>query len=301
MRRQIGSAGAAQLRAPVAAALLMLGMALCYAATANIARVMAEELNATMIALLRNAFGVVPLLPMLLRGGLATFHTARPGLHLLRSAFNLGFMLAWFWALPHIVLADGVALMFTGPLFGALGAVLLLGERLRPRRAGALAIGFAGALLIIRPSFDQAGLALLAVVGAAAGWAAMGLCNKQLTRTDGTEQIVALNVVMVLPFSFALALLAWQWPSFEMWALGAAHGLLSTMAHICMAHAFRHADASFCMPFDFARLPIAAAIAYPLFGQLPDRWTILGAGVIFSATLYVTLRERQAWRPGSEP
>ena len=141
---------------------------------------------------------------------------------------------------------------------------------------GALAIGFAGALLIIRPSFDQAGLALLAVVGAAAGWAAMGLCNKLLTRTDGTEQIVALNVLMVLPFSLALALLDWQWPSLEMWALGAALGTLGTLAHICMAHAFSHADASFCMPFDFTRLPIAAAIAYPLFGQLPDLWTLRG-------------------------
>jgi drug/metabolite transporter (DMT)-like permease len=294
MRREIEPAGAARLRAPVAAALLMLGMALCYATTANVARLMADELNAMMIALLRNAFGLIPLLPMLARGGLAPFHTARPGLHLLRSAFNLTFMLAWFWALPRIVLADGIALMFTAPLFGALGAVLLLGERLGPRRAGALAIGFAGALLIIRPSFDQAGLALLAVVGAAAGWAAMGLCNKVLTRSDGTEQIVALNVVIVLPFSFALALLDWQWPSPAMWVLGAVHGLLSTMAHICMAHAFRHADASFCMPFDFARLPFAAAIAYPLFGQLPDLWTISGATVIFSATLFVTLRERQS-------
>jgi drug/metabolite transporter (DMT)-like permease len=285
-------AGAARLGAPVAAALLMLGMALCYATTANIARLMAEDLNAMMIALLRNGFGLIPLLPMLVRGGLAPFHTTRPGLHLVRSAFNLTFMLAWFWALPHIVLADGVALMFTGPLFGALGAVLFLCERLGPRRAGALAIGFAGALLIIRPSFDQAGLALLAVVGAAAGWAAMGLCNKLLTRTDSTEQIVALNVVMVLPFSFALALLDWQWPSLEMWALGVALGTLGTLAHICMARAFSHADASFCMPFDFGRLPFAAAIAYVLFGQLPDLWTIVGAAVIFSATLYVTLRER---------
>ena len=98
----------------------MLGMALCYATTANLARLMAEELNAMMIALLRNGFGLIPLLPMLVRGGLAPFHTTRPGLHLVRSAFNLTFMLAWFWALPHIALADGVALMFTGPLFGAL-------------------------------------------------------------------------------------------------------------------------------------------------------------------------------------
>lgn len=130
------------------------------------------------------------------------------------------------------------------------------------------------------------------MVGAAAGWAAMGVCNKLLTRTDGTEQIVALNVLMVLPFSLALALLDWQWPSLEMWALGAALGTLGTLAHVCMAHAFSHADASFCMPFDFARMPLAAAIAYPLFGQLPDLWTLVGAAVIFSATLYVTLRER---------
>jgi drug/metabolite transporter (DMT)-like permease len=284
--------GAARLAAPVAAALLMLGMALCYATTANIARLMAEELNAMMIALLRNLFGLIPLLPLLLRGGLATMRTTRPVLHMVRSALNLVFMLAWFWALPHIVLADGVALMFTGPLFGALGAVLFLGERLGPRRAGALAIGFAGALLIIRPSFDQAGLALLAVLAAAAGWAAMGLCNKVLTRTDETDQIVVLNVLMVLPFSFAVALLDWQWPSPAMWAMGAMLGALGTLAHICMAHAFRYADVSFCMPFDFMRLPIAAAIAYPLFGQLPDLWTIVGAAVIFSATVYVTLRER---------
>ena len=290
MKTGIERAATPGLRAPVVAALLMLGMALCYAITANIARLMAEELNAMMIALLRNGFGLIPLLPMLLRSGAGALRTTRPGLHLVRSALNLTFMLAWFWALPHIVLADGVALMFTGPLFGALGAVLLLGERLGPRRAGALAVGFAGALLIIRPSFDQAGVALLAVVGAAAGWAAMGLCNKLLTRTDSTDQIVVLNVLMVLPFSFAVALLDWQWPRLEMWVMGAALGSLGTLAHICMARAFFHADASFCMPFDFTRLPFAAAIAYVVFGQLSDLWTMAGAAVIFAATLYVTLR-----------
>jgi drug/metabolite transporter (DMT)-like permease len=81
-----------------------------------------------------------------------------------RSACNLGSMLAWFWALPHIVLADGVALMFTGPLFAALGGVLLLGERLGTRRALALAVGFAGVLVIIRPDFSTASLALLAIL-----------------------------------------------------------------------------------------------------------------------------------------
>jgi drug/metabolite transporter (DMT)-like permease len=116
---------------------------------------MTEELNAMMIALLRNAFGLVVLLPTLARTGPAILRTTRPGLHVLRSAFNLTSMLAWFWALPHIVLADGVALNFTGPLFATLGAVLFLGERLGARPAAALAIGFAGALVIIRTTFDQ--------------------------------------------------------------------------------------------------------------------------------------------------
>jgi drug/metabolite transporter (DMT)-like permease len=132
MRSEVEPGRAARLQAPVIAALLMVGMALCYATTANVARLMAEELNATMIALLRNGFCLVVLLPMLIRVGPAILRTSRPGLHVLRSLFNLTSMLAWFWALPYIVLADGVALMFTAPLFGALGAVLLLGERLGP-------------------------------------------------------------------------------------------------------------------------------------------------------------------------
>ena len=278
--------------APVIAALCMLAMALCYATTANLARIMGDELNALMITFLRNAFGLLLLIPLLLRSGTRALRTTRPGLHLLRSACNLGSMLAWFWALPHVVLADAVALMFTGPLFAALGGVLLLGERLGRRRALALAMGFAGMLVIIRPDFSTASLALLVIALSAAGWGAMGLCNKRLTVTDTTEQIVVINLLMVLPVSLLLALLDWQWPSWTMLAIGAVHGSLGTLAHIFLARALALADTAFCMPFDFTRLPFAAAIAYPLFGQLPDLWTLLGATVIFSATLYVTLRER---------
>jgi drug/metabolite transporter (DMT)-like permease len=278
--------------APVIAALCMLAMALCYATTANLARIMATELNALMITLLRNSFGLLLLTPLLVRSGTSALRTTRPGLHLVRSACNLGSMLAWFWALPHIVLADGVALMFTGPLFAALGGVLLLGERLGTRRALALAVGFAGVLVIIRPDFSTASLALLAILLSAAGWGAMGLCNKSLTTTDTTDQIVVLNLLMVLPFSILLALFDWQWPSWTMLAIGAVHGSLGTLAHIFLARALALADTAFVMPFDFTRLPFAAAIAYPLFGQLPDLWTVVGALVIFAAAFSIATRER---------
>ena len=87
-------------------------------------------------------------------------------------------------------------------------------------------------------------------------------------------------------------LLDWQWPSWAMLAVGAAHGTLGTVAHLFMARALAVADASFCMPFDFTRLPLAAAMAFFLFGQVPDAWTIVGGAVIFAAGLALATRRR---------
>lgn len=271
----------------------MVAMAVCYAITANVARIMADELNAFMIALLRNGFGLIAMMPFLLRMRFGGLRTGRPGLHLLRSACNLVSMLAWFWALPHILLADGIALMFSGPLFATLGAALLLSERVGFQRWSAMLIGFLGILIILRPGFQTISLGLVAVVASAALWAGMSLCNKRLTLTESSEQIVVINLMIVLPASFLLALLDWQWPSLAMLALGAIHGTLGTAAHWFMAKALKFADTSFVMPFDFVRLPLAAAIAYPLFGQVPDLMTGLGAMIIFSATFYNTVRERR--------
>lgn len=289
---RVAAATPRRLRATVTAALLMLAMAFCYGVTANIGRVMAEALNPMMVTLLRNGFGLLMILPLVIRLGPRALRTQRPGLYLLRSAFNLIGLLAWFWALPHVLLADAIALQFTGPLFLALGAVLFLGEQIGPPRAAALAVGFAGALLILQPGFDETGLAMIALVVASALWAGMGLFAKELTRTDSTEQIVVLNLAIMLPFSLGLALLDWQWPSIEMWLLGAGLGGFAAGAHLFMTRAFHHADASFCMAFDFARLPFAAAIAFVLFDQVPGVWTMMGAVVIFAATLYVTLRDQ---------
>ena len=280
----------ARRSAPLVAVGLMLLAALCYAITAVIARAMAEELNPAMIALLRNGFGLLAALPLVLRGagaGAGLFRTARPGLHALRSGLVLVSMLAWFWALPQVVLADAVALNFTGPLFVTVGAVLLLGERMGPTRWAATLAGFAGALVIVRPGFAEVGLPLVAVVLSAAAWGGSALCNKLLTRTDTVRQIVVLNLMILVPASLGLALLDWRWPSALMLGFGALHGLLGTAANVLVARALGLADASYVIPFDFTRLPFAAAIAYAAFGELPDAWTVVGAAVIFAATAYV--------------
>ena len=286
----------AAMPAPVAGGLLMTLTALCYATTAVCVRLMTEELNPLMIGLLRNGFGLLFFMPMIVGASGTILRSSHWPLHLARTLFAVISGLLWFWALPMIPLSDAVALNFTGPIFVAIGAVLFLGERMSGPRRLAIALAFLGALVIIRPGFAEISLGIPIVLVSAAIWAAMVLANKMLSRTETTAQIVMLNLLIAAPVSLILALPVWQTPSLWMIALGAVQGLLGTTAHYFMARAFQIADASYVMPFDFLRLPFAATLAFFLFAEHPDVWTMAGAAIIFAATIHVTRKERQAMR-----
>jgi drug/metabolite transporter (DMT)-like permease len=254
---------------------------------------MSTELNAFMIGLLRNTFGLIFFMPLLLRSGVGTFRTRRWPLHLLRTAFAVLSALLFFWALGRVPLADAIALNFAAPIFAALVAVLLLGETMGVRRWTATFVGFGGILVILRPGFQEVNLGLLAVLGSALLWAGMVLCNKVLTRTDTMTQIVILNLVVAVPVSIALAVPVWQTPGWDMVLLGAIQGLLGTTAHALVARGFAIADASHIMPFDFLRLPFTIGLAFVLFSEVPDLLTVVGATVVFASTFYIALRSRK--------
>lgn len=282
------------LSRPILGALAVTGAALCYATTAVCIRVMSSELNPFMIGLLRNTFGLLFFLPLLVRAGTGAFRTTHWPVHLVRTFCAIVSGLLYFWALGRVALAEATALNFTGPIFVAMGAVALLGERMGARRWTAIVVGFLGILVILRPGFQTIGPGLLAVLGSALVWAGMVLANKSLARTETMTQIVLLNLVVAAPVSLLLALPVWQWPSPPMVALGAVQGLLGTLAHLFMARAFQLADASHVMPFDFLRLPFTVGLAFVFFTELPDTLTVVGATIVFATTTYIALRARTA-------
>lgn len=290
-----------RLPAGVAGALFIAGAALCYAITATCIRIMSHELNPFMIGFLRNAFGLLFVSFLFWSAGPAVFRNARWPVHFVRTGCAIISGLLFFWALARVPLSDAIALNFAGPIFVAVAAVALLGERMGMRRWLATAVGFLGVLVILRPGFQTLSLGLLAALASALLWGGMALCNKILTRTDTMSQIVLLNLVIAAPISLALALPAWQTPSLWMVFLGAVQGLLGTTAHYLVARGFRIADASHVMPFDFLRLPFTIAFAFVLFHEVPDAMTILGAVIVFAATTYITLRERRAGAGGDGP
>lgn len=260
-------------------------------AMAVLIRYLSDFLHPLEIVFFRNMLGLMFILPWAVRVGPSALKTERPWTHGLRSLFGLSAMTCWFWTLSLMPVADATAITFTAPLFAVIGAALVLGEHVGVRRWTAVLIGFAGMLIILRPGTEAmvpaAGLAL----SAALLMAAAKLTVKSLSRTEDPDTIVLYMGLWMTPVSLIPALFVWQWPTGPVLGGLVVVGLLASLAQRAMARSFACADASAVMPLDFSRLLFAAAFGLLLFGEIPDLWTWVGAGVIFTATVYTARRE----------
>ncbi len=117
----------------------------------SMVKALGASFNSFQILFFRCAVGTVALLPLVLRSGFGTYATRRPGLHLLRTLAGIGAMACFFYALTHMPLAEATAILFSRPLFTTIGAIVVLGELVRWRRASATVVGFIGILVMLRP------------------------------------------------------------------------------------------------------------------------------------------------------
>jgi drug/metabolite transporter (DMT)-like permease len=252
----------------------------------------AKELNAPMMAFCRYLFGGLFLLPIFLRRGLvAPFRTERLGMHAARGALHSGGMQLWFIALPLVTLADLTALGFTGPIFITIGAALFLGEDVRLRRWMAVLIGFAGAMLIVRPGFTALGVGVLAALASTPLFSASNLMAKSLAHTDDADTIVLWQTVFIVLCATPFAIAFWQTPSWAHVGWFVLAGLLGTVGHLVMQYGYRVAEISALQPVGFLSLIWNTAFGFVLFSQQPSTWTFIGAGVIFASVMYISHRE----------
>ena len=210
----------------------MLGSTLMFAGMAITIRLAAADLHAFEIAFFRNLFGLFFALPLLRRAGLGVLRSHRMGLYLVRCLIGLGAMLCGFWSLVHLPLGQAIALSYATPLFVTIGAVLVLGEVVRLRRWTAVAIGFVGVLIIVRPGVSEVSLAVLVALASAALAASAAITIKFLSRTEPAEAIVIWMVLIMTPLSLIPAIPVWSWPSNGLlWLWLVLTGLLGTAGH----------------------------------------------------------------------
>lgn len=284
----------ATVQGPVLMILAVSGLALMN----TIVRIAAEDIHVFQVVFFRNIFALIFMMPWLFASGFGGLKTTRLRLHLVRSLTGFTAMVLWFLSLSLLPLVDATALNFTIPLFITLGAAVFLGESVRLRRSLATLIGFVGVLIIIRPGFEEVSIITGAPVLAAAFMAAAMLMVKSLSGTERPQTMVLyMNFFMTL-LAIPLALFVWQWPSAEVWAMCLLIGLLGALCHIGIAKAMTLAEAASLAPLDYARMPVTAVLAFALFGEIPDLWTWVGAGIIIGSSFYITRREAQIAREG---
>ena len=273
---------------------LMCLSTLAFAIMHGLVRFVSEVLHPFQIAFFRNIFGLAFLLPLLLRSRFAILRTNQIGLHALRGVINIAAMLMFFTALSITPLAKITALSFTAPIFMAVLAVLVLGERFRIYRWGAILSGFLGMLIILRPGLISIDTGALLTTASAALWAVAMIIIKIQSRLESSVTIVAYMGIFLGLFSLLPAI--WVWQPFGIQTLGwlALIGLSGTIAQMAISQSLKETDPTATMPFDFLKLIWTAMIGAWFFAEIPDIFTWIGATVIFLSGFFIALRERRA-------
>jgi drug/metabolite transporter (DMT)-like permease len=252
----------------------------------------AQHLNPYVMAFLRYLFGTMFLVPIVLRLGVhRTMRTHRLPLHLFRGCIHAGGMFLWFIGLPLTTLASMTALGFTGPIFVTIGAALFLGEDVRLRRWIAVAVGFAGAMIIIRPGVGILSYGAIVILISTPIFSASNLISKLLARTESAPTIVVWQNLTISLAAFPVALWFWQTPNPTDLLWFVAAGLCGTLGHMCQQNGYQLADITLLQPIGFLSLLWNTLLGYFLFFQQPDVWTFVGAAVIFASAMYISHRE----------
>jgi drug/metabolite transporter (DMT)-like permease len=274
------------------AAAWMSGSIAAFTAMAVAGRALAGRHDVFEILTWRSAVGfVLVVLFGATTGQLRSVSTRRLGGHLLRNTLHFTGQNLWFFALTLIPLAQLFALEFTSPLWIILLAPLLLGERLTPARALAVALGLAGVLIITRPGAVPPSWGLAAAAGSALFFALTSILTKRLASDVSVIGILFWLTAMQFVLGLVCAGMDGhvKLPDSETAPWLALIGLCGVVAHLSLTSALRLAPASFVVPIDFLRLPLAAVVAALLYGEPLDPFVLIGGAVVL-AGIWVNLR-----------
>ena len=222
------------------------------------------------------------------------FRTRKPLVQTARSACMLLSNLLFVTAIGRVPLADASAIGFTSPLIVTALSVPLLRESVGWRRWSAVLVGFAGALLVIRPGAGLTDPAVLLILLSSLAYALYQIATRWVGRHDNAATGIVFaallgSVVMtlVLPFVFVMP---------RSWLDGILFlslGLLGGLGHYLVIRAFQLGPAAVIAPLGYVELVGSTSLGYVLFGHFPDLWTCIGASVIIASGAYIALRERR--------
>lgn len=221
--------------------------------------------------------------------------TRAPGLQLSRSLLLMTTTGVFNAGIRTTPLATATTIMFMSPILVTLLSMPLLGEKVGWRRWAGIVLGFAGAIIVVRPwqeGLGGTGSGMLLLLVAALLNANYQILTRKVRHDDPLTSLLYTAAAGALVTS-AMVPWFWVWPTAFDWLLLVLTGVAGGIGHLCLIRAFRQAPASVVAPFTYSSLIWAALFGFAIWGDWPDLWTWCGAAVIIGSGLYIFHRERQ--------
>lgn len=232
------------------------------------------------------------------RRPLSIMRTGSPGIQFARAVSGWASNIPFIFALMFIPLADAVAGMMVGPLIVIALSVPMLGEKVGVRRWCAVAVGMAGALIVIRPGLGLMHWAISLPILTALFFALFQIFTRKLSATEDNDATLLFGSYGAVLLSLPFLPFVWKTPDLAGWGYMILMGVLFAGAHLTIVRALRFAAASVLAPFAYVQILSAIVLGVVFFGDFPDRWTLLGAAVICLSGLYIARRERTQAQAG---
>lgn len=230
-----------------------------------------------------------------------TLRPRHPWWTALRTVFSVTTALSAFYAFSQLPLAQVYAILFATPLLITLLAIPILGERVRLRRGIAVVVGMVGVLIVLRPGAAELELGHLAALTAAFGSAIAAIVMRRIGAEERKEVMLLYPMIAnIAVMGAALPFVYEPMPLFDLGAL-AVIAVLGFLGNLLVLFAYRMAEAGVVAPMQYSQILWATAYGYLFFGELPDLFTAIGAGVIIASGLYILSREGRAQGPGTRP
>jgi drug/metabolite transporter (DMT)-like permease len=249
------------------------------------------------VLFLRSLAALAVLLPLMGRQKVPFRIPPQPGLHLVRIVFSTLEVACFYWAVTYMPLADVMTYYLAGPIYVAAFAVFLLGEKLDPPRIVAIAIGFIGVLIALRPSPATLSLPALIALAGSVFYSLLMITTRRL-RDAHDATLVLGQILGALVFGCFAVPFAWVTPGpLELAALFLL-GIVSMGGHACVNRSLKLAPASVVAPYQYTLIVWAIVLGYLFFGDIVGFWTLAGAAIICGAGLVLLVLEHQAARRG---
>jgi drug/metabolite transporter (DMT)-like permease len=224
-------------------------------------------------------------------GGWSGLKTKRWKWHLLRTTLASIAMFGFFFGLSRMPLVNTLTLAFTAPLIVTALSVPLLGEHVGWRRWTAVSFGFVGVLIILRPGSGLLTPAAFAVLAAAIAYAGLAITARKLAATETTLSMTVYVITGPLLISVFFLSGNYTTPTASSWFFFVLAGICSAAAWVGIVGGYRRASPAILAPFEYTALIGAAAAGYWIWGEVPDRWVIVGGLVIIFSGLFIVYRE----------